>query len=156
MKNIAVILILLLGSSTAARMLGAEWDFAGRMGMTAVFAFTAVGHFVKRDQMAEMIPPWMPWRKVLITASGGFEGLLAVLLLMPSVSRYAGLATCVFLVAVTPLNIYAAIKRIDFGGHSAGPVYLLTRLPLQILLIGWTYWFAVRTMENSGLPMRVP
>jgi uncharacterized membrane protein len=32
----------------------------------------------------------------------------------------------------------------DFGGHGAGPIYLAVRLPLQLVLIGWTWWHAVR------------
>jgi len=32
---------------------------------------------------------------------------------------------------------------VGMGGHLWGPVYLLIRVPLQLLLIGWSYWFAV-------------
>jgi len=31
------------------------------------------------------------------------------------------------------------------GGHNLGPMYLLVRVPLQLILIGWAYWFAVRS-----------
>ena len=43
----------------------------------------------------------------------------------------------------TPLNIYSAIHRVQFGGHSSGPWYLAIRLPLQVLLFVWTYWFTL-------------
>ena len=39
-----------------------------------------------------------------------------------------------------PVNVYAAVERIDFGGHGMGPVYLLTRVPFQLLLVAWTCW----------------
>jgi hypothetical protein len=49
-----------------------------------------------------------------------------------------------FLVLATPLNIYSAIHRVRFGGHSSGPWYLAIRLPLQMLLFVWTYCFTLR------------
>jgi uncharacterized membrane protein len=67
-----------------------------------------------------------------------------VAILIPSLSRYTGIALGVFLLLVLPSNVYAAFQRIDFGGHGAGPAYLLVRVPLQLFLIGWIYWFAVR------------
>src|SRR5207248_5777684 len=57
---------------------------------------------------------------------------------------YVGLCIIGYLIVIFPSNIYAASHRISFGGHSIGPRYLLVRLPLQLLLIWWTYWFAVR------------
>jgi uncharacterized membrane protein len=65
-------------------------------------------------------------------------------LLIPGYSRVAGLCAILFLIAVFPGNIYAAVNRVEMGGHSAGPAYLFVRAPFQLLLIGWAYWFAVR------------
>ena len=145
MKNVALIVLLLIGALGTAKLFGTNASTAGRIGIAAVFAFTALGHFVKRDEMAAMIPPSMPSRSAIVVLSGVLEALLAILLLVPSYSRTAGIAVCVFLVLVTPINVYAALKRVDFGGHAAGPSYLLVRLPLQAVLLIWTYWFAVRT-----------
>ena len=144
MKNIAAILIILLLPAGIAKLCGANANTAGRIGIAAVFAFTALGHFLKRDQMAAMLPPSLPSRPAIVIISGVFEALLAILLLVPSYSKMAGIAVCAFLVLVTPVNILAAIKRVDFGGHAAGPKYLLVRIPLQALLFIWTYWFAIR------------
>jgi len=144
MKNIAIMLGLLLGAAGMARFLGADASLAGRIGIAAVFAFTAVGHLVKTDAMAAMLPSFVPARALLTLVSGVFEAALAILVLVPDYSRAAGVALCVFLVLVTPLNVYAAIQRIDFGGHVAGPRYLLARLPVQLILLLWTWWFAVR------------
>lgn len=145
MKNIAIIVALLLVGSGVATLFSAGAGMAGRIGIAAVFAFTAFGHFVKREEMAAMLPASLPARSALVTLSGLFEALLAILILVPSCSKMAGLVICVFLVLVTPVNIHAAIKRVDFGGHGTGPRYLALRLPLQLVLLLWTYWFAVRT-----------
>jgi uncharacterized membrane protein len=79
-----------------------------------------------------------------VICSGVFELLLAVSVLLPAYAKATGWAICGFLVIVTPVNVYAALKKVDFGGHSAGPGYLWVRIPLQLVLIIWTYWFAVR------------
>ena len=124
--------------------IGGEVDWAGRLGLALVFAFAALGHFVRTDAMAEMIPPSIPGRRALILASGIFELLLAMFLLVWPKSRLLGLTIIGFLVAIFPANVYAAFQRISFGGHSAGPIYLLVRAPVQLLLIFWTYWFVAR------------
>jgi uncharacterized membrane protein len=77
-------------------------------------------------------------------ATGVFELLAAVAILITPLSRDVGLAICAFLLLILPSNIYAAFQRVDFGGHAAGPMYLLVRIPLQLFLIGWVYWFALR------------
>lgn len=130
--------------SLVALAAGGDVDWAGRLGLALVFAFAALGHFVKTDAMAEMIPPSVPQRRTMILVSGAFELALAILLLVWPQSRNVGLTIIGFLIAVFPSNVYAAIRRVEFGGHSAGPRYLLVRAPLQLLLIFWTYWFLLR------------
>jgi len=49
-----------------------------------------------------------------------------------------------FMLAVLPANIYAALKQVGMGGHVQGPRYLLVRIPLQVVLMAWAYWFAVQ------------
>jgi uncharacterized membrane protein len=150
MQNIAVILGLLFGGFAIARLCGANARAAGRIGIAAVFAFTAMGHFARRDEMSAMIPVWIPARTELVVLSGVMEAIFAMFILVPKYSRTAGIVICLFLVMVTPLNIYAAIERVDFGGHVAGPPYLMLRLPLQAVLLVWTYWFTVRREEKPA------
>jgi uncharacterized membrane protein len=144
MKQLAIICALLLGPWFVATTLEGDAEWAGRFGLALVFAFTALGHFAKTDAMVEMLPPSIPGRRALILASGIFELLLAMLLLAWPKSQLLGLTIIGFLVAIFPANVYAAIRRIRFGGHSAGPIYLLVRAPVQLLLILWTFWFVVR------------
>jgi uncharacterized membrane protein len=124
--------------------MGGDVNMAGRMGLAFVFAYAALGHFVRTDAMAEMIPPSVPRRRALIQVSGVFELVLVILVLAWPKSRLVGLMIIGFLIAIFPSNVYAAVRRVDFGGHSAGPRYLLVRAPLQLLLILWTYWFVLR------------
>lgn len=116
----------------------------GCIGLTLVFLFTGAGHFFTPEPMAQMIPPLFPYRIEIIYITGLVE-LLAGLLLLPQSTRYyAGLFVIGMLAAFLPFNIYAAIDRVPMGGHAWGPVYLLVRVPLQIVFAVWCYWFAVK------------
>jgi uncharacterized membrane protein len=144
MRNISIIITLLLLPYWALIPVHLQEPLRGRIGIALVFAFTAIGHFVETSEMARMLPPSVPMRVPLVYVSGVFELLAAVTILIPSLSRYTGIALSIFLLLVLPSNVYAAFQRVDFGGHAAGPAYLLVRVPLQLFLIGWIYWFAVR------------
>ncbi|MGH9867251.1 MAG: DoxX family protein [Candidatus Polarisedimenticolia bacterium] len=116
----------------------------GRISLAILFLFTGLGHFVMTDQMAQMLPAWVPMRVPLIYATGALEWAGAIGLLVPSTSRAAGLCLILFLVMVFPANVYAAANEVAMGGHEAGLKYLLVRGPFQALLIWWAWWFAVR------------
>ncbi|QDU62974.1 hypothetical protein Pan216_38480 [Planctomycetes bacterium Pan216] len=122
-----------------------EWRrWGGVVGVALVFAFTGIGHFVKTEPMARMMPEAIPWRHEIVLVSGVLELALAVLVLVPGPRREVGLGIAVLLVLLLPINVHAAISRIPMGGHAWGPVYLLIRVPLQLILIAWTYVFLVR------------
>jgi len=144
MSNIAIILALLLLPYWALMPVHVAEPVRGRIGILLVFTFTGMGHFIKTGAMSEMLPPWTPMRVPLIYVTGVFELLAAVAIFIPPASGAAGVVLCAFLVLVLPSNIYAAIQRVDFGGHGMGPKYLMVRIPLQLFLLGWVYWFTVR------------
>lgn len=145
MPILIFLLTLLIVPYWALLPLGWREGVRGRVGLVLLFAFTGLGHFFKTAEMALMLPAWTPGRTAVVYASGVFEWAAAVALLVPSLARPIGWVLILFLLAVLPSNIYAAIERVPFGGHEAGPAYLWIRVPVQFLLIGWIYWFAVRT-----------
>jgi uncharacterized membrane protein len=147
MRNVVIILALLLLPFWLLSFAGVPEALRGRIGVALVFAFTGLGHFAKTSAMAQMLPARVPMRVPLIYASGVFELLAAVAILIPAVSRQTGFMLCVFLLLILPSNIYAAFQRVNFGGHAAGPIYLLVRIPLQLFLMGWIYWFAIKQTE---------
>ncbi|MGI8919158.1 MAG: DoxX family protein [Pyrinomonadaceae bacterium] len=121
-----------------------------RVGLSLFFLFTAIGHFIRSEEMAEMLPPSIPYRVELICVTGIFELLGAIGVWLPHLTRLTGLLLIIMLVGVLPANIYSAVQRVDFGGHGAGPLYLLVRVPFQLFVICWTYfvteqkWFRLR------------
>lgn len=144
MLNIVVLLSLLLLPYWALLPFGVSEAVRGKAGLALVFLFTGVGHFVKASEMLAMLPPWVPMRVPIIYVSGVFELALAAALFIPGWGRTVGIVICLFLLAIFPSNVYAAFARVDFGGHAEGPMYLSIRLPLQLMLIGWCYWFTLR------------
>lgn len=111
-----------------------------RVGLSLFFIFTAIGHFIRTEPMAEMLPPAIPYRIELIYVTGVLEMLGAIGVWIPGLTRLTGLLLMLMLIGILPSNIYSAINRVDFGGHGAGPAYLLIRLPFQLFVIWWTYF----------------
>ena len=144
MVNITIISVLLVVPYLVARVFHFNLTMAGRVGICLVFLFTAVGHFFKTDDMIPMLPSFVPARRAMIYASGVVELLFAMAVVALPNPIYVGWVIVLYLIAIFPSNVYAAVQRISFGGHSMGPRYLFVRFPLQLLLIFWTYWFCVR------------
>ena len=92
MKNVVIIACLLFGAFLVAVLCGADQAFAGRVGIFAVFFFTALGHFAKPEEMMHMLPAGVPQRRLVILLSGIFELVLATAVLISACFRSAGLA----------------------------------------------------------------
>ncbi|MFQ3545073.1 hypothetical protein Q7A53_13405 [Halobacillus rhizosphaerae] len=112
------------------------------------FFLAGAAHFIYDKGFAQMLPEWTPIRLEIIYMTGNTEWLLALLLLFPQTRRAAGIASAVFLVAVLPANIYAAIHEVaaPWSDHT-DPVVLWIRPLLQPLLIWWV--LAVSKDSNS-------
>ena len=154
---IAVMLGLLIGPylilTAVTRVWGTiriEPHLRGRISLAIVFVFTGLGHFIMSEPMAQMLPSWVPMRMPIIYITGVVELAAAAGLLVPRLCRLTGIYLIAFLILVLPANIYAAINRVEMGGHSMGPPYLFIRIPLQLILIIWTYWFAVRKATTKA------
>ena len=111
-----------------------------RVGLSLFFIFTSIGHFIRTDEMAAMLPASMPYRVWLIYVTGILELLGAIGVWVPRLTKLTGFLLILMLIGILPANIYSAINRVDFGGHGAGPAYLLVRVPFQIFVIWWTYF----------------
>ncbi len=144
-----LMLILMIGPYAVARLLSAalhhEFDLqrAAALGLTILFVFTGMGHFIMTEPMAAMLPPWVPERELLVYLTGFMEFAIAAGFLAKKTRRFTGWFAAVMLILFFPANVYAAINHIPMGGHAWGPVYLLIRAPLQVVILLWIYWFAI-------------
>ena len=122
-----------------------------RLTLSLFFALTGIGHFIKTDELVSMMPPSVPYRLEAVYLTGVLEFLGAIGIWLPAVRKLTGICLIVMLCAFLPVNIYAALQRVGFGGHELGPVYLLARVPVQALLIWWT-WFATLSSRPRATP----
>jgi uncharacterized membrane protein len=125
-----------------------------RVGLSLFFAFTAIGHFIFSEEMAAMLPPAVPYRVELIYVTGVLELLGAIGVWIPRLMKLTGVCLILMLIAILPANIYSALHHVEFGGHGSGPVYLLVRVPFQLLVIAWTYFATEQKWGRVGTRLR--
>jgi uncharacterized membrane protein len=143
-----LILVLPTGWAWLSRIVGGprfDMRTAAVVGLSLLFVFTASGHYLMPDLMADMLPRWVPFRHLLVFATGLLELTIAAALIVPKTRLMAGWAAIAVLILFFPANIYAALNHIPMGGHSWGPSYLLIRTPVQVAIALWAYWFVVRS-----------
>ncbi|EAQ80363.1 DoxX family protein [Blastopirellula marina] len=121
---------------------------AGTIGITLLFLFAGLGHFIVTDEMVAMLPEFLPLRRLAVHLSGIVEWIAAILVLIPRLRKSTGWFLVVLLIFLLPVNIYAAMVHAPAGGHAWGPIYLLIRMPLQTIMIAWTYYFAARPADQ--------
>lgn len=126
-----------------------SWHGALPYALAVMFLFTAAAHFNQmRHDMVRMVPPWVPQPEAVVAITGGLEILGAIGLMVPKTRRAAGIALILFLVAVFPANVHAALNEVTMGGRPATPLWL--RLPMQLLFICLLWWGAVKRDDASG------
>jgi uncharacterized membrane protein len=106
------------------------------------FIFTGASHFFAPGKFMEIMPPFIPAPLLMVYASGFFEILGGIGLVIPRTRRAAALGLILLLLAVFPANIYTALNNVQLGGFMSHPVYQWLRLPMQIVLIWWVWWTA--------------
>jgi uncharacterized membrane protein len=117
----------------------------GRISMSAMLLVTGIAHFTSTDLMVEMMPDVVPFKREMVYFTGVCELAAAIGLLWNKTVKIASILLIVFFVAVLPANIAGSIKQVDLGGMQYGVFYLLFRIPFQIFLIWWVYYFGIRS-----------
>jgi uncharacterized membrane protein len=106
-----------------------SWAWCLRGGLALMFLLTASAHWGKqRGDLIAMVPRVFPRPDLLVSATGVFEILGAVGLLIPAIAPVAAACLAMLLIALFPANIRAARERLTIGGRPA------TVLPLRALL----------------------
>ena len=154
MKPLIVLICAFLVSLLITRVLRKRYDYilSGNIAMALMLFFTAFGHFLFLNGMANMLPENVPARRLIIIFTGVLEAALGAGLLLSTTRRLTGILLIAFFIAVLPANIYAALHHIntETGEPTGpGPHYLWFRIPLQILFMAWVYWFALLRGNSS-------
>lgn len=154
MTNIMIMLVLLCSLYLLVRAIGdRSWlapSEAAAWGAAALFMFTGMGHFVQTEQLTWMLPDWVPRKTLLVYLTGILEFAIAAGLIMKKARWLAGVIAIAVLIIFFPASVYAAFTRIPMSGNEWGPIYLLVRGPVQVVIIAWIYWFVVRNTAGSA------
>lgn len=110
--------------------------------LLAIFLIGAgVNHFLSPAAYVAMMPAALPWHFELVYVSGVAEILCGLGLLYPPTRRWAAWGTIALLVAVFPANLNMAINQLPVGSMRPPSWALWARLPLQLVLITWAWWY---------------
>lgn len=148
MKPLLVLFTVFILALLIFRFTQNEWELvhSGNIAMSIMLLFTAFGHFKFANGMAMMLPDFVPYKKAFVYITGIAEAIMGFALLFPQYRYASGIALIIFLVLVLPANIGAAFRRIDYekaGYGGKGPEYLWFRIPMQIFLLSWVFYFSV-------------
>ncbi|MDN3669132.1 hypothetical protein QWY93_07310 [Echinicola jeungdonensis] len=135
-----------------------NWALAGRIAISGMLAFTSMGHFMFTEGMAKMIPEPVPMKIPIIWMTGILELAAAIGLHLKNWRKTTSWLLILFFILILPANINAAMENLNFqSGANDGPgtVYLWFRIPFQLLLIFWVYFFSLRPeIDKKKLPVK--
>ncbi|HZG26533.1 MAG TPA: hypothetical protein VEZ17_18220 [Chitinophagaceae bacterium] len=149
MKPLIVLISVFALSIILTKILRGSYEIAlsGRIAMSAMLCFTAIGHFVFTQGMTMMIPDFVPYKTETVYLTGIIEILAAIGLFIPGFRITVAWLLIAFFILLLPANIYAAVKQVDYQKatlEGQGLAYLWFRIPLQVVFICWTYLSAIK------------
>ena len=128
-----------------------SWREAGVVAVAIMFLFTGATHFTgMKHDYAAMLPPLLPNGLWVIYLTGVLEIAGAVGLLIPRTRKLAGICLSLYLVAVFPGNVYAALNEVEFRGEEPTPLWL--RTPIQLFYIGMVWWTSIKERPEEVGP----
>ena len=119
-----------MSNSSRARVAGLGFVFLW-------FLVGGIAHFALTDIAMRIVPPFVPWPRAVVLATGVFELLGALGLLLRPLRAAAGIGLFLLTIAVTPANLYMLQHAELFGV----PLWaLVMRLPVQLALLVVIAW----------------
>ena len=109
--------------------------------LTVFMVGAGVNHFLNPAPYLGMMPEVLPAKAALVAISGVAEICGGLGLILPSTRKLAAWGLIALLVAVLPANINMAVNGLPLGTTPIPSWALWGRLPLQLVLIAWAWWF---------------
>jgi uncharacterized membrane protein len=120
----------------------------------AFFVLAGLNHFRVPEFYVSIMPRYLPWHEQLVNISGVCEIVLGLLLVVPRYTVAASWGIIALLIAVFPANIHMAMNPNQYPDVS--PMLLWLRLPLQVVMIAWAYWFTQTPAAIAAVDRVVP
>jgi uncharacterized membrane protein len=112
--------------------------------LTVFMVAAGVNHFISPDAYVAMVPSVLPAPRALVYVSGIAEIAGGLGLILPATRRLAAWGLIALFVAVFPANINMAVNDLPLGSRAVPAWALWGRLPLQLVLIAWAFWYTRR------------
>lgn len=112
-----------------------------RWGLTVFMVGAGANHFIDPDTYLGMMPDALPAHLPLVYLSGVAEMAGGLGLILPATRRLAAWGLIALFLAILPANINMAVNHLALGKTELPSWALWGRLPLQLVLIAWAYWF---------------
>lgn len=108
--------------------------------MAFFYIYAGYSHFKKAWFFYKITPPALqPWKKTINTIVGVAEIAGGIGLLIPQTRSAAAIGIILLLIAVFPANVYMLTSK--GAGMKIKNWFLWLRLPLQLVLLAWAYWY---------------
>jgi uncharacterized membrane protein len=127
------------------------WRKAGLALIFAWFLLGGIAHFIVTETVASIVPPYVPFARNVVLATGFCEVAGALALLSKHWRERAGIALLAFTVCVTPVHIEMLTHSERYPMF--GEPLLWTRLAMQPLLC-WIIWSVTRRRDGGTHSMR--
>ncbi|WUH99637.1 hypothetical protein OHR68_40140 [Spirillospora sp. NBC_00431] len=160
---IGIEFVVLVVSAPALRLLGVlgvrrftDWSACVAHAMAGMLVLTGVVRFVpdsvaampSAEELARMVPPFVPFPLAMVYLSGVLELLIAAGLVMARTRWSAAAGLALMLPLLLPANIYAALNDIPLNGAEATPLWF--RIPQQAAYVAIALWIA-RSADTTGV-----
>jgi uncharacterized membrane protein len=142
--------LLLLAVHALYKELAIEW--IGRIAFSVMILFTGSSHFYLTEGMVMSMPSFLPAKEALVYFTGALEIIFGLAFILTKRPVTVAQLLIIYLVAVFPANVYAALQHVDIeNADYTGPglSYLFFRAPLQLFFIGWVYYFGIHKPQEQ-------
>lgn len=128
--------------------------FAVAAPLGAAFAWIGVEHFIEPQKFDDIVPPYLGWPRFWTLASGVFEVVLGLGLIVPATrARSARWLVClVILMSLANINMWW--NDVAFNGTRLGPTGHLIRFTIQLALLVTLWWLGRRVSSPSASDAR--
>ena len=121
--------------------------------MGIFYVVAGLAHLVRTDYYLPMMPAYLPAHRELVLLSGVAEVVLGIAVLIPQTRRLAAWGVILLLIAIFPANLHIALHNVPlFGAAQGAGIWNWVRLPFQLVLIAWAWWYT-QPSEPGRLPL---
>lgn len=107
--------------------------------MAGMYLVAGLAHWLFPKAYLRVLPPWVPWARFTVWASGLLEVVLGVALWIPETRKAALYGIMGMLLLFMPVHTHMLSDR--QAGANLPHWFLWLRIPLQGFLIYWAYGY---------------